>query len=97
MQKVEGAFKGMVLEDPDPDQYQLIMDCNELSTDIEYEIVNIHNFIIVVSIAASTTNGKSLPYESKLAAKVANKFKHYGSSSGDNSGLTSIQGIELTT
>ncbi|KAK4835220.1 hypothetical protein QYF36_007056 [Acer negundo] len=61
MQKVECVVKGMVLETRDPNQYQLIVDCNELLVDIENEIVNIHNFIIVVSIAASTTSGKSLP------------------------------------
>ncbi|CAL1357157.1 unnamed protein product [Linum trigynum] len=51
MQKVEesmvkGSFttdEGMVLED-DP-EYQLIVDCNALSVDIENEIVIIHNFI----------------------------------------------------
>ncbi|KAJ8555096.1 hypothetical protein K7X08_001594 [Anisodus acutangulus] len=51
MQKVEDALekesditnKGVVLED-DP-EYQLIVDCNALSVDIENEIVIIHNFI----------------------------------------------------
>ncbi|KAG9156459.1 hypothetical protein Leryth_019971 [Lithospermum erythrorhizon] len=51
MQKVEEALKkgsvmpeqGIVLED-DP-EYQLIVDCNALSVDIENEIVIIHNFI----------------------------------------------------
>lgn len=51
MQKVEGALdkglvmpeQGIVLED-DP-EYQLIVDCNALSVDIENEIVIIHNFI----------------------------------------------------
>uniref|UniRef100_A0A803NUF2 Nop domain-containing protein n=1 Tax=Cannabis sativa TaxID=3483 RepID=A0A803NUF2_CANSA len=51
MQKVEEALlkgsdesdQGMVLED-DP-EYQLIVDCNSLSVDIENEIVIIHNFI----------------------------------------------------
>lgn len=51
MQKVEAALQngsdmsshGMVLED-DP-EYQLIVDCNVLSVDIENEIVIIHNFI----------------------------------------------------
>ncbi|KAJ8640280.1 hypothetical protein MRB53_016974 [Persea americana] len=51
MQKVEDALqkgsdisnRGMVLED-DP-EYQLIVDCNSLSVDIENEIVIIHNFI----------------------------------------------------
>ncbi|PHT92772.1 hypothetical protein T459_00654 [Capsicum annuum] len=50
-QKVEDALeresdvmdKGVVLED-DP-EYQLIVDCNALSVDIENEIVIIHNFI----------------------------------------------------
>ena len=50
-QKVEDALQngsdmtnhGMVLED-DP-EYQLIVDCNALSVDIENEIVIIHNFI----------------------------------------------------
>ncbi|KAJ0725727.1 putative U4/U6 small nuclear ribonucleoprotein Prp31 [Helianthus annuus] len=50
-QKVEDALEkgsdmsnqGMVLED-DP-EYQLIVDCNTLSVDIENEIVIIHNFI----------------------------------------------------
>ncbi|RAL53259.1 unnamed protein product [Cuscuta campestris] len=115
MQKVEAALekgsensdKGMVLED-DP-EYQLIVDCNSLSVDIENEIIIIHNFIrdkyrlkfpeleslvhhpidyarvvkkignemdltlvdlegllpsaiiMVVSVTASTTNGKPLP------------------------------------
>ncbi|XP_019184716.1 PREDICTED: U4/U6 small nuclear ribonucleoprotein Prp31 homolog [Ipomoea nil] len=52
MQKVEEALeKGcensetvMVLEDDDP-VYQLIVDCNALSVDIENEIIIIHNFI----------------------------------------------------
>ncbi|KAF3431294.1 hypothetical protein FNV43_RR26025 [Rhamnella rubrinervis] len=39
----QGADGGMVLED-DP-EYQLIVDCNSLSVDIENEIVIIHNFI----------------------------------------------------
>ncbi|KAA8529556.1 hypothetical protein F0562_033645 [Nyssa sinensis] len=51
MQKVEDALEkgsdisdhGVVLED-DP-EYQLIVDCNALSVDIENEIVIIHNFI----------------------------------------------------
>jgi U4/U6 small nuclear ribonucleoprotein PRP31 len=51
LQKVEGALgkgseiqmQGIVLED-DP-EYQLIVDCNALSVDIENEIVIIHNFI----------------------------------------------------
>lgn len=51
MQKVEEALQngseitrnGIVLED-DP-EYQLIVDCNALSVDIENEIVIIHNFI----------------------------------------------------
>ncbi|KAF3660490.1 hypothetical protein FXO38_12140 [Capsicum annuum] len=51
LQKVEDALeresdvmdKGVVLED-DP-EYQLIVDCNALSVDIENEIVIIHNFI----------------------------------------------------
>ncbi|XP_059648999.1 U4/U6 small nuclear ribonucleoprotein Prp31 homolog [Cornus florida] len=51
MQKVEDALEkgsdmlihGIVLED-DP-EYQLIVDCNALSVEIENEIVNIHNFI----------------------------------------------------
>ncbi|CAN1852822.1 U4/U6 small nuclear ribonucleoprotein Prp31 homolog [Linum perenne] len=51
MQKVEEALEkgsyttdqGMVLED-DP-EYQLIVDCNSLSVDIENEIIIIHNFI----------------------------------------------------
>uniref|UniRef100_A0A2N9EPN4 Nop domain-containing protein n=1 Tax=Fagus sylvatica TaxID=28930 RepID=A0A2N9EPN4_FAGSY len=51
MQKVEDALQkgsdisnhGMVLED-DP-EYQLIVDCNALSVDIENEIVIIHHFI----------------------------------------------------
>ncbi|KAK1284648.1 putative nucleolar protein 5-2 [Acorus calamus] len=51
MQKVEDALQkgsemsshGMVLED-DP-EYQLIVDCNALSVDIENEIIIIHNFI----------------------------------------------------
>uniref|UniRef100_F6HPN1 Nop domain-containing protein n=1 Tax=Vitis vinifera TaxID=29760 RepID=F6HPN1_VITVI len=51
MQKVEDALEkgsdmsnhGIVLED-DP-EYQLIVDCNALSVDIENEIVIIHNFI----------------------------------------------------
>lgn len=51
MQKVEDALQkgsdisshGMVLED-DP-EYQLIVDCNTLSVDIENEIIIIHNFI----------------------------------------------------
>ena len=51
LQKVEDALQngsdisnhGMVLED-DP-EYQLIVDCNALSVDIENEIVIIHNFI----------------------------------------------------
>ncbi|KAG5514214.1 hypothetical protein RHGRI_035572 [Rhododendron griersonianum] len=51
MKKVEDALvkgsdmldNGMVLED-DP-EYQLIVDCNALSVDIENEIVIIHNFI----------------------------------------------------
>ncbi|XP_022877243.1 U4/U6 small nuclear ribonucleoprotein Prp31 homolog [Olea europaea var. sylvestris] len=51
MQKVEDALekgsetsdKGIVLED-DP-EYQLIVDCNALSVDIENEIVIVHNFI----------------------------------------------------
>lgn len=51
MQKVEDALeresdvtdKGVVLED-DP-EYQLIVDCNALSVDIENEIIIIHNFI----------------------------------------------------
>ncbi|KAK4402810.1 U4/U6 small nuclear ribonucleoprotein Prp31 [Sesamum angolense] len=51
MQKVEDALEkgsdnssqGLVLED-DP-EYQLIVDCNALSVDIENEIVIIHNFI----------------------------------------------------
>ncbi|CAN4078004.1 unnamed protein product [Withania somnifera] len=52
MQKVEDALekeesdvtnKGVVIED-DP-EYQLIVDCNALSVDIENEIVIIHNFI----------------------------------------------------
>ncbi|CAN0892910.1 U4/U6 small nuclear ribonucleoprotein Prp31 homolog [Linum grandiflorum] len=51
MQKVEEALvkgsytedQGMVLED-DP-EYQLIVDCNALSVDIENEIIIIHNFI----------------------------------------------------
>ncbi|KAK8926430.1 putative nucleolar protein 5-2 [Platanthera zijinensis] len=51
MQKVEKALKegsdisgkGMVLED-DP-EYQLIVECNGLSVDIENEIIIIHNFI----------------------------------------------------
>ncbi|KAJ0960463.1 hypothetical protein J5N97_001669 [Dioscorea zingiberensis] len=51
MQKVEDALQkgsdisshGIVLED-DP-EYQLIVDCNALSVDIENEIVIIHNFI----------------------------------------------------
>ncbi|KAM5576810.1 hypothetical protein ABKV19_007581 [Rosa sericea] len=51
MQKVEGALEkgsdmsnhALVLED-DP-EYQLIVDCNALSVDIENELVIIHNFI----------------------------------------------------
>lgn len=51
MQKVEDALEkgsdipdhGIVLED-DP-EYQLIVDCNALSVDIENEIIIIHNFI----------------------------------------------------
>ncbi|KAJ6710278.1 PRE-MRNA SPLICING FACTOR PRP31 [Salix koriyanagi] len=51
MQKVENALEkgsdvqdhGMVLED-DP-EYQLIVNCNALSVDIENEIIIIHNFI----------------------------------------------------
>ncbi|KNA25411.1 hypothetical protein SOVF_006860 [Spinacia oleracea] len=51
MQKVEDALQkgsevpdhGIVLED-DP-EYQLIVDCNALSVDIENEIIIIHNFI----------------------------------------------------
>eukprot|EP01018_Ginkgo_biloba_P011251 Gb_32659 [translate_table: standard] len=51
MQKVEEALQkgyensknGIVLED-DP-EYQLIVDCNALSVDIENEIIIIHNFI----------------------------------------------------
>ncbi|KAL1804426.1 hypothetical protein DCAR_0936076 [Daucus carota subsp. sativus] len=51
MQKVESALEkesdvsthGVVLED-DP-EYQLIVDCNALSVDIENEIIIIHNFI----------------------------------------------------
>ncbi|GFZ21260.1 pre-mRNA processing ribonucleoprotein binding region-containing protein [Actinidia rufa] len=51
MQKVEEALEkgsdmsnhGIVLED-DP-EYQLIVDCNALSVDIENEIIIIHNFI----------------------------------------------------
>ncbi|XP_028553981.1 U4/U6 small nuclear ribonucleoprotein Prp31 homolog [Dendrobium catenatum] len=51
MEKVEEALQkgsdisgqGMVLED-DP-EYQLIVDCNGLSVDIENEIIIIHNFI----------------------------------------------------
>lgn len=51
MQKVEEALKkesdfsnyGLIMED-DP-EYQLIVDCNALSVDIENEIVIIHNFI----------------------------------------------------
>uniref|UniRef100_A0A0D3BV49 Nop domain-containing protein n=1 Tax=Brassica oleracea var. oleracea TaxID=109376 RepID=A0A0D3BV49_BRAOL len=51
MQKVEealgkdsdGAEKGTVLED-DP-EYKLIVDCNQLSVDIENEIAIVHNFI----------------------------------------------------
>lgn len=51
LQKVEAALEkgsenashGIVLED-DP-EYQLIVDCNQLSVDIENEIVIIHNFI----------------------------------------------------
>lgn len=51
MKKVEDALEkgtdmsnqGMVLED-DP-EYQLIVDCNALSVDIENEIIIIHNFI----------------------------------------------------
>ncbi|KAE9454079.1 hypothetical protein C3L33_14015, partial [Rhododendron williamsianum] len=51
MKKVEDAlekgsdmsYNGIVLED-DP-EYQLIVDCNALSVDIENEIVIIHNFI----------------------------------------------------
>ncbi|MQM08557.1 hypothetical protein Taro_041410, partial [Colocasia esculenta] len=51
MQKVDDALQkgqdipsyGMVLED-DP-EYQLIVDCNALSVDIENEIIIIHNFI----------------------------------------------------
>lgn len=51
LQKVEDALeresdvmdKGVVLED-DP-EYQLIVDCNALSVDIENEIIIIHNFI----------------------------------------------------
>ncbi|KAK4488841.1 hypothetical protein RD792_004631 [Penstemon davidsonii] len=51
MQKVENALeigsentsRGFVLED-DP-EYQLIVDCNALSVDIENEIMIIHNFI----------------------------------------------------
>ncbi|KAI8522587.1 hypothetical protein RHMOL_Rhmol13G0007900 [Rhododendron molle] len=63
MKKVEDALvkgsdmldNGMVLED-DP-EYQLIVDCNALSLDIENEIVIIHNFIQVI---VSTTIGKPL-------------------------------------
>ncbi|KAF6169371.1 hypothetical protein GIB67_016541 [Kingdonia uniflora] len=51
MQKVEAALQkgsdlsnqGLVLED-DP-EYQLIVDCNVLSVDIENEVIIIHNFI----------------------------------------------------
>lgn len=39
----DGAEKGTVLED-DP-EYKLIVDCNQLSVDIENEIVIVHNFI----------------------------------------------------
>lgn len=39
----DGAEKGAVLED-DP-EYKLIVDCNQLSVDIENEIVIVHNFI----------------------------------------------------
>lgn len=39
----QGVDQGMVLED-DP-EYQLIVDCNSLSVDIENEIIIIHNFI----------------------------------------------------
>ncbi|KAF6986064.1 hypothetical protein CFC21_013559 [Triticum aestivum] len=51
MQKVEGALEkdtylsnqGFILEE-DP-EYQLIVDCNALSVDIENELIIIHNFI----------------------------------------------------
>jgi U4/U6 small nuclear ribonucleoprotein PRP31 len=39
----ESSFKGTVVED-DP-EYQLIVDCNTLSVDIDNEITVIHNFI----------------------------------------------------
>ncbi|VAH46163.1 unnamed protein product [Triticum turgidum subsp. durum] len=51
MQKVEGALEkgtdlsnqGFILEE-DP-EYQLIVDCNALSVDIENELIIVHNFI----------------------------------------------------
>ncbi|KAM3302455.1 U4/U6 small nuclear ribonucleoprotein Prp31 [Capsicum chacoense] len=76
MQKVEHALifanKGDVLLEYDDPEYKLIVDCNALSVDIDDEIDVIHNFIrdkgllpsaviMVVTVTASTTNGKPLP------------------------------------